>query len=70
MHPVIVVLPPLNSLVCDQIRSTEGNVKAAILNVRKAKNSDDLELNETSETNSSRLKKAKYDIIFTHLEAV
>ena len=45
-------------------------MKAAILNVRKAKNSDDLELNEMSETNSSWSKEAKYDTIFTHLEAV
>ena len=41
-------------------------MKAAILNVRKAKDSDDLELDNTSETNSSWLKDAKYDIIFTH----
>jgi len=45
-------------------------VKAAILNVRKATDSDDLELDNTSETNSSWLKDAKYDIIFTHPEAV
>ncbi|XP_067032975.1 putative ATP-dependent DNA helicase Q1 [Acropora muricata] len=71
IHPVIVVISPLNSLITDQIRrSTEGNVKAAILNVRKAKDSDDLELDNTSETNSSWLKDAKYDIIFTHPEAV
>ena len=61
----------LFDLMSDQIRrSTEGNVKAAILNVRKAKNSDDLELNEMSETNSSWSKEAKYDTIFIHLEAV
>ena len=71
IYPVIVVVPPLNSLMSDQIRrSTEGNVKAAILNVRKANNSDDLELNEMSETKSSWSKEAKYDTIFTHLEAV
>lgn len=71
IHPVIVIISPLNSLITDQIRrSTEGNVKAAILNVRKAKDSDDLELDNTSETNSSWLKDAKYDIIFTHPEAV
>ena len=71
IHPVIVVISPLNSLISDQIRrSTEGNVKAAILNVRKAKDSDDLEPDNTSETNSSWLKDAKYDIIFTHPEAV
>ena len=70
IHPVTVVVSPLNSLISDQIRrSTEGNVKAAILNVRKAKDSDDLELDNTSETNSSWLKDAKYDIIFTHPEA-
>ena len=69
IHPVIVVVSPLNSLISDQIRrSTEGNVKAAILNVRKAKDSDDLDLDNTSETNSSWLKDGKYDIIFTHPE--
>lgn len=70
-HPVIVVVSPLNSLISDQIRrSTEGKVKAVILNVRKAKNSDNLELEETSEMNLSWLKDAKYDIIFTHPETV
>ena len=70
-HPVIVVVSPLNSLISDQIRrSTERKVKAVILNVRKAKNSDNLELEETSEMNSSWLKDAKYDIIFTHPETV
>ena len=71
IHPVIVVVSPLNSLISDQIRrSTEGKVQAAILNVRKAKTSDNLELDESSETNFSWLKDAKYDIIFTHPEAV
>ena len=70
-HPVIVVVSPLNSLISDQIRrSTEGKLKAAILNARNAKNSNELELEETCETNSCWLKDAKYDIIFTHAEAV
>ena len=70
-HPVIVVVSPLNSLISDQIRrSTEGKLKAAILNVKNAKNSHELELEETCEMNSSWLKDAKYDIIFPHAEAV
>lgn len=71
IHPVIIVVSPLNSLISDQIRrSTEGKVKVAILNARKGKNSEDLEFNETSVANSSWLKDARYDIIFTHPEAV
>ena len=36
IHPVIIVVSPLNALISDQIRrSTEGKVKAAILNVRR-----------------------------------
>ena len=71
IHPVIIVISPLNALISDQIRrSTEGKVKAAILNVRKGKNGEDLEFNDTSVANSSWLKDARYDIIFTHPEAV
>ena len=69
-HPVIIVVLPLNALISDQIRSTKGKVKAAILNVRKGKNGEDLELDDTRVANSSWLKDAKYDIIFTHPEAV
>lgn len=69
IHPVVVV-SPLNSLISDQIRrSTEGEVKATILKVRKSKNSDHLEF-DSSETNSLLLKEAKYDLVFTHPEAV
>ena len=71
IHPVIIVISPLNALISDQIRrSTEGKVKAAILNVRKGRNGEDLEFNDTSVANSSWLKDARYDIIFTHPEAV
>ena len=71
IHPVIIVVSPLNALISDQIRrSTEGKVKAAILNVRKGKNGEDLELDDTSDGNSSWLKDARYDIIFTHPKAV
>ena len=45
VHPVVIVMSPLNALVKDQIRRLqEGNVKAAILNVKKKTNSEDLEL--------------------------
>ena len=71
IHPVIIVASPLNALISDQIRrSTEGKVKAAILNVRKGKNGQDLKLDDTSIANSSWLKDARYDIIFTHPEAI
>ena len=64
-------MSPLNSLRSDKIRrSTEGNVKSAILDVGKAKDSDDLELNNTRDTNSPWLKDTKCDIILTHPEAV
>ena len=38
-HPVVIVVFPLNALIKDQIRRPqEGNVKAAILNVKKKTN--------------------------------
>ena len=44
-HPVVIIVSPLNALIKDQIRRLqEGNVKAAILNVKKKTNSEDLEL--------------------------
>ena len=44
-HPVVIVVSPLNALIKDQIRRLqEGNVKGAILNVKKKTNSEDLEL--------------------------
>ena len=44
-HPVVIVVFPLNALIKDQIRRLqEGNVKAAILNVKKKTNLEDLEL--------------------------
>lgn len=71
INPVVVVVSLLNSLISDQIRrSTEGKVKATILNVRRSKNSEeDLEL-DSRETDSSHLKEAKFDLVFTHPEAV
>ena len=40
-HPVVIVVSPLNALIKDQIRRLqEGNVKAAILNVKKKTNSE------------------------------
>ena len=42
-HPVVIVVSPLNSLIKDHIRMLqERNVKAAILNVKKKTNSEDL----------------------------
>ena len=43
-HPVVIVVSPLNALIKDQIRRLQqGNVKAAILNLKKKTNSEDLE---------------------------
>ncbi|XP_068720404.1 ATP-dependent DNA helicase RecQ-like [Montipora capricornis] len=65
-HPVVIVVSPLNALIKDQIRRLqEGNVKAAILNVKKKTNSEDLEL-DLSDANLSQLRDAKYEVIFTH----
>ena len=71
INPVVVVVCPLNLLITDQIRrNTEGKVKATVLNVKRNKNSDDdLELDST-QTNSLLLKETKFDIVFTHPEAV
>ena len=71
INPVVVVVCPLNSLISDQIRrSNEGKVKAVVLNMKRSNNSDDdFELDST-QTNSLLLKEAKYDIVFTHPEAV
>ena len=67
-HPVVVV-SPLNALIKDQIRRLqEGNVKAAILNVKNKANSGNLEL-DLSDANLSQLRDAKYVVIFTHPEA-
>ncbi|XP_044167046.1 ATP-dependent DNA helicase RecQ-like [Acropora millepora] len=68
-HPVVIVVSPLNALIKDQIRRLqEGNVNAAILNVRKKANSEDLEF-DLSDANLSQLRDAKYEVIFTHPEA-
>lgn len=66
VRPVIIVVSPLNALMKDQIRKTsEGNVSATFLNVRKKKESSDLEL-DVSDASQRMLKDAKYDIIYTH----
>ena len=71
INPVVVVVSPLNSLLSDQIRrSTEGKVKATVLNVKRSKNSDDDFERDSSQTNSLLLKEAKYDTVFTQPEAV
>ena len=52
-HPVVILVSPLNALIKDQIRRLqEGNVKAAILNVKKKTNSEHLEL-DLSDANLS-----------------
>ncbi|XP_068757766.1 ATP-dependent DNA helicase RecQ-like [Montipora capricornis] len=69
-HPVVIVVSPLNALIKDQIRRLqEGDVKAAILNVKKKTNSEDLEFKALSDANLSQLRDAKYEVIFTHPEA-
>ena len=68
-HPVVIVVYPLNALIKDQIRRLkEGNVNAAILNVKNKTNSEDLEL-DFRDANLSQLRDAKYEVIFTHPEA-
>ena len=68
-HPVVIVFSPLNALIKDQIRRLlEGNVKAAILKVKKKTNSEDLEL-DLSNASLSQLRDAKYKAIFTSPEA-
>ena len=68
-HPVVIVVYPLNALIKDQIRRLkEGNVNAAILNVKNKTNSEDLEL-DFRDTNLSQLRDAKYEVTFTHPEA-
>lgn len=65
-HPVVIVVSALNALIKDQIRRLkEGNVNAAILNVKKKTNSEDFELN-FRDANLSQLRDAKYEVIFTH----
>ena len=49
-------------------RSTEGNVRAAFLNVRKKMKSSNLEL-DMHNASYQLLKDAKYEIIFIHPEA-
>ena len=66
--PVILVVSPLNALIENQIkRSCQGHIKAVVLNVKKDKDSDSLELNFSS--NQSLLKDAKYDIVYMHPES-
>ena len=68
-HPVVIVVSRLNALIKDQIRRLkEGNVDAAILNVKNKTNSEDLEL-DFREANLSQLRDAKYEVIFTHPKA-
>ena len=65
-HPVVIVVSPLNALIKDQIRRLQqGNVKAAILNLKKKTNSEDLEL-DLSDANLWQLRNAKYEVFFTH----
>ena len=59
----------LNALMKDQIRRTEeGNLKAAILSVKRKKITGDLQI-DFNDGNLELLKGAKYDILFTCPEA-
>ncbi|XP_068692465.1 ATP-dependent DNA helicase Q1-like [Montipora foliosa] len=70
IHPIVIVVSPLNALIQDQIRrSNQGSIKAAILNVKKKENSDDVEL-DLADSNSSLLREGRYELVFTHPEAV
>ena len=70
IHPIVIVVSPLNSLIRDQIRrSSQGNLTAAIRNVQKNENSDEVEL-DLAHSNSSLLRDGRYDLVFTHQEAV
>ena len=70
IHPTVIVVSPLNSLIRDQIRrSTQGNLTSAILNVQRNDNSDEVEL-DLAHSNSSLLRDGRYDLVFTHPEAV
>ena len=70
IHPIVIVVSPLNSLIRDQIRrSTQRNLTAAILNVQRNDNSDEVEL-DLAHSNSSLLRDGRYDLVFTHPEAV
>lgn len=63
------MVSPLNALIKDQIRRTEeGNLKAAILSVKRKKITGDLQI-DFNDGNLDLLKGAKYDIVFTHPEA-
>ena len=65
-HPVVIVVSPLNALIKDQIRRLqEGNVKAAILNVKKKTNSEDLELDLSDANLSPRSRSLSIDKILT-----
>ena len=45
LRPVVIVVSPLNALIKDQIRRTEeGNLKAAILSVKRKKITGDLQI--------------------------
>lgn len=68
-RPVVTVVSPLNALIKDQIRRTEeGNLKAAILSVKRKKITGDLQIG-FKDGNLDLLKGVKYDIVFTHPEA-
>ena len=67
---LVIVLSPLNSIIRDQIRKiNQGNIKATVLNVQKNENSDEVQL-DLAHSNSSLLRDGRYDLVFTHPEAV
>ena len=66
--PAILVVSPLNALIENKIkRSCQGHIKAGVLNVKKGKDTDSLQLDFSG--NQSLLKDAKYDIVYMHPES-
>ena len=69
LHPIVIVVSPLNALTKDRIRRiSQGTLKAAATNIKKKQTSADLEL-DVGEASFSRLQEGDYDIVFTHPEA-
>ena len=67
---IVIVVSPLNSLIRDQIRRiNQGNIKATVLNVQNNENSDEVQL-DLAHSNPSLLRDGRYDLVFTHPEAV
>ena len=67
---ILIVVLPLNSPIRDKIRRiNQRNIKATVLNVQKNENSDEVQL-DLAHSNPSLLRDGRYDLVFTHPEAV